>query len=375
MHRGRTELRRSRLLREERQRGRLSSDDLRRRRAVVVISWLSFALGVSGLILAAIPNIFFSGAFLFIPGFILGLVALALRSKRVWAAVVGIVAAALAANVMVVSGVVTVVILAGSIAIPNFDINSLLKGIDLSSITKGLNLSDLTKGLNLASLTKGLKLPNLGSLGIPKAAKVDSMIASIKKTKAQPVVPALPGEKSKSTKTPKPTSTATKTPTASPTSDPTQVFAVGEVFTDGEGASMTIFSVECGITSIPRDGQDLAPVGQFCSAMVVVSNTGSTPLTFGTTDFQIVAGAEDIPADLPASGIWEVDADGNPVETSEYWSDGTPVPLDEITLDAGHFAIATISFDVPLDDASAPTFLMIQGSMFPRAVLVTLATN
>lgn len=317
--------------------------DTRRRKGVRILSWLSLIFGVIGLVLAAIPNVFFTGALFLVPAFILGLVALALRSDRVWAAVVGVTAAALGGHVTIVSLVLVLVLFGSSFKLPSFDLTSLLKGFDLSAI----------------KLPK-LELPKLGGLGIPSASGISKLLDTVKKSSPSPAP------------SPKPSPGPKPGPTPTPTPTPVRVFAIGEVITNDEGLALMVYDVECGITSISTNAGEVTPDGQFCEAYVVIVNTGDQSVTLDIAAVNAVVGSDDVAGTELASGFWRVDADGTDFGDENSPSSASDSQLPDLNsqlgLEPGQGALGIVSFDIAPEER--PSYVVVQGDLFPRGVLI-----
>ena len=317
--------------------------DTRRRKGVRILSWLSLIFGVIGLVLAAIPNVFFTGALFLVPAFILGLVALALRSDRVWAAVVGVTAAALGGHVTIVSLVLVLVLFGSSFKLPSFDLTSLLKGFDLSAI----------------KLPK-LELPKLGGLGIPSASGISKLLDTVKKSSPSPAP------------SPKPSPGPKPGPTPTPTPTPVRVFTIGEVITNDEGLALMVYDVECGITSISTNAGEVTPDGQFCEAYVVIVNTGDQSVTLDIAAVNAVVGSDDVAGTELASGFWRVDADGTDFGDENSPSSASDSQLPDLNsqlgLEPGQGALGIVSFDIAPEER--PSYVVVQGNLFPRGVLI-----
>lgn len=321
----------------------------RRRKILTVMSWLSLTFSLIGLVIAFIPAGFVISVALFlVPGFLLGLLALALRSDRVWAAVAGVVLSVIGGQVSVVSLALVVVLVGGGISLPSFD---------LASLTKGFNLA----GLQLPNFKlPSFKLPKVGGFGSPsKTSFSDFTKATKDKT----------GKNGKTAPKPSPI------PDAGPEPDPVfpTLFALNEVITTTSGIMLSIDSFECGYDSISTEYGPITPNGQFCEAHVLLMNSGSQDVSVDTMSFIAINNEEQIIASDLVSGFWRVDDNGSPLDESLVGDEGEsigPKLLDPLTLSPGELAVGIISFDVDL--SQSPQLLHVEGKFMTDAVLISL---
>lgn len=321
----------------------------RRRKILTVMSWLSLTFSLIGLVIAFIPAGFVVSVGLFlVPGFVLGLLALALRSDRVWAAVAGVVLSVIGGQVSVVSLALVVVLVGGGISLPSFD---------LASLTKGFNLA----GLQLPNFKlPSFKLPKVGGFGSPSKTSFSNFTKSTK---------------DKTTKNGKTSPTPSPIPDAGPEPDPVfpTLFALNEVVTTTSGIMFSIVGFECGYDSISTEYGIITPNGQYCEAHVLLVNNGSQNVSVDTMSFIAIDNEEQVLAGDLVSGFWRVDGNGSPLEESLVGEDGEsigPKLRDPLTLSPGEHAVGVISFDVEL--SQNPQFLHVEGGFMTDAVLISL---
>lgn len=308
-----------------------------------MLSWLSLIFGIIGLVIAAVPSVFFTGALFLVPAFILGLVALALRSDRIWAAVVGVSAAALGGHVTVVSLVLVLVMFGSSIKLPGFDLSSVLKGFNLSAL----------------KLPK-LDLPKFGGLGIPSAKNVAQLLNTVKKS----------SPKSGPSPSPSPTPKPKPGPTPTPAPEPTRVHTIGEVITNEDGFALMVYDVECGVTSVQTRSGSVTPDGQFCEAYFVLANTGTRTVTLDVAGIDAVIGSDDSGATQAASGFWAIDSDGTEARDEDISGDDNQIPdlNPRLELPVGASAMGIVNFDI--DTETTPSYIHVQGDLFPEGILI-----
>ncbi len=328
----------------------------RRRKALIVLSWLSMILAIIGLIFSVIPAGFIAGVALFlVPGFVLGLIALAMRSDKVWAAVVGVVTSVIGGHVSLASFAIVLVMVGGGIQLPSFD---------LSSLTSGLNLS----GLKIPSFKipsfhfPSLKVPKVGGLSGPSKSSIASLIDGKKNNgKAAP--------------TPKPSPTPTPGPTPGPTPDPTpqNIYNVGEVIVTQSGLTLVVSDFQCGFSEVETEAGTLAPNGQFCEAHVALQNTTGKNIVIDDSALTVLVDDFEALPEESSSGFWLVDDAGDPIEGTVLNDEGVdlgPRLYPKLTVADTGYAFGVVTFDINVD--AYPDYLHIEGDWFPDAVSVVV---
>ena len=332
----------------------------RRRKSLTVMSWLSLSFALVGLILSFIPAGFVFAVTLFlIPSFVMGILALALRSDRVWSAVAGVVVSVVGGHVAAVSMTLVVVLAIGGISLPSLDLSSLTKGLNLS----GLQLPDLKiPGLKIPSIN----VPKIGGFGSPSASDI---------AKFTQATSGSTGKNSKTSPTPTPTPgpTPTPDPTPTPTPDTPTLYSLDDVIVTSSGIAFSIVGFECGFDSITTEHGDVTPNGEYCEAHVVLTNTGSDDVDIDTGVFVAIDEQEEYSSETLVSGFWKVDEDGTPLDEDAVNEDGAsigPKMLDPLTLSPSEHAVGVISFDVEL--TRNPQLMHVEGSFVTDAVIVSL---
>lgn len=332
----------------------------RRRKSLTVMSWLSLSFALVGLILSFIPAGFVFAVTLFlIPSFVMGILALALRSDRVWSAVAGVVVSVVGGHVAAVSMTLVVVLAIGGISLPSLDLSSLTKGLNLS----GLQLPDFKiPDLKIPSIN----VPKIGGFGSPSASDI---------AKFTQATSGSTGKNSKTSPTPTPTPgpTPTPDPTPTPTPDTPTLYSLDDVIVTSSGIAFSIVGFECGFDSITTEHGDVTPNGEYCEAHVVLTNTGSDDVDIDTGVFVAIDEQEEYSSETLVSGFWKVDEDGTPLDEDSVNEDGAsigPKMLDPLTLSPSEHAVGVISFDVEL--TRNPKLLHVEGSFVTDAVIVSL---
>lgn len=337
----------------------------RRRKSLTVMSWLSLSFALVGLILSFIPAGFVFAVTLFlIPSFVMGILALALRSDRVWSAVAGVVVSVVGGHVAAVSMTLVVVLAIGGISLPSLDLSSLTKGLNLS----GLQLPDFKipdlkiPGLKIPSIN----VPKIGGFGSPSASDI---------AKFTQATSGSTGKNSKTSPTPTPTPgpTPTPDPTPTPTPDTPTLYSLDDVIVTSSGIAFSIVGFECGFDSITTEHGDVTPNGEYCEAHVVLTNTGSDDVDIDTGVFVAIDEQEEYSSETLVSGFWKVDEDGTPLDEDAVNEDGAsigPKMLDPLTLSPSEHAVGVISFDVEL--TRNPQLMHVEGSFVTDAVIVSL---
>ncbi len=332
----------------------------RRRKSLTVMSWLSLSFALVGLILSFIPAGFVFAVTLFlIPSFVMGILALALRSDRVWSAVAGVVVSVVGGHVAAVSMTLVVVLAIGGISLPSLDLSSLTKGLNLS----GLQLPDFKiPDLKIPSIN----VPKIGGFGSPSASDI---------AKFTQATSGSTGKNSKTSPTPTPTPgpTPTPDPTPTPTPDTPTLYSLDDVIVTSSGIAFSIVGFECGFDSITTEHGDVTPNGEYCEAHVVLTNTGSDDVDIDTGVFVAIDEQEEYSSETLVSGFWKVDEDGTPLDEDAVNEDGAsigPKMLDPLTLSPSEHAVGVISFDVEL--TRNPQLMHVEGSFVTDAVIVSL---
>lgn len=323
------------------------------------MSWLSLTFALIGLIVAFLPAGFVLGTALFlVPGFILGLLALALRSDRIWAAVAGVVVAVLGGQVATVSAALVVVLTIGGISLPSFD---------LSQLTKGLNLS----GLSLPNIKipefklPSFKIPKIGGLGGPSAGDFSNFLKNAQRSSGGSSRPAAPSSGGDPSPTP--------VPTPSPDPESPTLYQLDQVIYTESGLMFSIVAFECGYTSVETEEGEVTPNGEFCEAHVAMAHTGDIAVEIDANSFDLFDNDEHFAPHALASGFWLVSDEGAALDENLKNDEGEsigPKLNDPLTLQPGALAHGVIAIDV--GQGTQPHFMLVEGAWITDAVLIDL---
>ncbi len=330
----------------------------RRSTIINILGWVALGLAFVG-VLMALDQVgsFFAGVAL-VPAFVIGLGVLVLRSERLWASVIAVIASVIGGYIAIIGSFLTIIALTGGLA---------LQSLDFTGVDAGFTLPNISlPNIKIPSI----KFPKMGNLSID----ISKLIPVPK-----------PAPKPKPTASPSASPSAPPSPTPQPTVDPV-VFTLGQTATDASGTQFTVQGITCGITSFPAtattpatpvagtDGtaaDTVTPDGEFCEVVVVVTNGSDAAEDLAMTDLTEVAGVEGqqgFPVVSGVGGLWSL---GGAVATTPTAIPTPPTLLESsLTVAPGARAGAVLLFDVP--QGTSLSYLFVGTSWFDGTALFAL---